>query len=676
MYFDNIEKFPIDKFIKDDLNIYAHKSKDNSRFETLKEHLELSEKYLYKITKAKNLDNVLLNFQNYLFNEECEEGINIFKEMMFDVIYMHDIGKINCCFQYKKMGNEFFKNYDGINFNYSNHSMLSSLIYINYYFKRIKELKNVTSDIKNKLRFFMITNSYTISKHHGSLDSFGDYKNKFLEEDGEGARLYLEQLSIFTSSYNEDIIFEKNPKLMKKLFELTDNYLNHESISSKEKIYLYIYERFLASLLLSCDYYSTSQFMNNVEINDFGQISDINKFYDVLKDTEIYKGIREYEKESYLKKKDFKGIKDIDILRNEMFLDAEKELVKNINNNIYYLEAPTGSGKSNVSLNLSFKLIERDKFLNKIFNVYPFNTLVEQNIASLDKIFGYDKELFNEIAVINSLVPIKEVIKNQAKDEKNEEVNYDESLLNRQFLNYPIVLTTHVSIFNYLFGTAKEDLFPLIQIANSVVILDEIQSYKNNIWKEIIMFLNCYAELLNIKIIIMSATLPELNKLIDYSNTNTTNLIINRDKYFKNPTFKDRVLIDFSLLEKNDNSYEALKNHVLNTAKNTKDNILIEFINKKRALEFFNDLIYSLDAEKKIMLITGDDNSIERNEMIDKVKKEKNIVLVATQVIEAGVDIDMDIGYKDISMVDSDEQFLGRVNRSCKKPKCTVYFLI
>ena len=37
MYFDDIEKFPIEKFIKDNLNMYAHKSEDNSRFETLKE---------------------------------------------------------------------------------------------------------------------------------------------------------------------------------------------------------------------------------------------------------------------------------------------------------------------------------------------------------------------------------------------------------------------------------------------------------------------------------------------------------------------------------------------------------------------------------------------------------------------------------------------------------------
>ncbi|MCS4473099.1 helicase-related protein [Clostridium botulinum] len=99
-------------------------------------------------------------------------------------------------------------------------------------------------------------------------------------------------------------------------------------------------------------------------------------------------------------------------------------------------------------------------------------------------------------------------------------------------------------------------------------------------------------------------------------------------------------------------------------------------MNKNRALEFHNDLVMDLSDPKKVLLITGDDNSIERNDIIKRVKDENNIVLVATQVIEAGVDIDMDIGYKDISMLDSDEQFLGRINRSCEKPKSTVYFLI
>ena len=50
------------------------------------------------------------------------------------------------------------------------------------------------------------------------------------------------------------------------------------------------------------------------------------------------------------------------------------------------------------------------------------------------------------------------------------------------------------------------------------------------------------------------------------------------------------------------------------------------------------------------------------------------INLIATQVIEAGVDIDMDVGFKEVSLADSEEQFLGRINRSCRKKECRAYF--
>ena len=50
------------------------------------------------------------------------------------------------------------------------------------------------------------------------------------------------------------------------------------------------------------------------------------------------------------------------------------------------------------------------------------------------------------------------------------------------------------------------------------------------------------------------------------------------------------------------------------------------------------------------------------------------MILVATQTIEAGVDIDMDVGFKDISFLDSEEQFIGRINRSNKKKNCVAYF--
>lgn len=681
MYFDGIEKFNLEKFIGDSEKIYAHI--DNDRKETLKEHLELSLIYLDKIIKSKQLNNVFINFENALINGISNEGITLYKEMLINTVYMHDVGKINCNFQYSVMENKAFKSNEGLRFNNSHHSMLSSLIYLNHYFNKIQ--KHEVKCEKSILRTIMLLNAYIISKHHGELDSFDKFKEKFLSDDGEGKKLYTEQLSIFNSVYREAIVFNDENKLLERVFNNAEkNLVKKEEENKSISICFYIYEKFLSSILLACDYYSTSNFKNQKEINTFGEISDIKKFYDVFKDTEIYKSIRRYEEESYGKTNGYINTKDINILRDELFLDSEKNMLKNIDKNIFYLEAPTGSGKSNVAFNLSFKMIEKLKNINKIFYVYPFNTLIEQNINSLRKIFE-NSNVMNDIAIINSVVPIK--VKGGKNKNNNENIgvldkDYEIALLDRQFLHYPIVLTTHVSIFNYLFGTSKDNLFPLAQIANSVVILDEIQSYKNRIWKEIITFLKYYSELLNIKFIIMSATLPNLNKLLD-GEISTVNLIQDREKYFSNPIFKDRVIPDFSLLELNENILETLFEHVINNAKKNEGNILIEFIKKDTALTFYKSLkqYYSIcrDSEKKqVELITGDDNSIERNAIIYMIKNNKNgknIILVATQVIEAGVDIDMDIGYKDISMLDSEEQFLGRINRSCsEKQGCKVYF--
>ena len=74
----------------------------------------------------------------------------------------------------------------------------------------------------------------------------------------------------------------------------------------------------------------------------------------------------------------------INVMRSEMYLDAEKMLQRYPNELIYFLEAPTGSGKSNTALNLSLQLLGTGK---KIFYIYPFNTLVDQNKIILQDIF-------------------------------------------------------------------------------------------------------------------------------------------------------------------------------------------------------------------------------------------------------------------------------------------------
>ena len=100
--------------------------------------------------------------------------------------------------------------------------------------------------------------------------------------------------------------------------------------------------------------------------------------------------------------------------------------------------------------------------------------------------------------------------------------------------------------------------------------------------------------------------------------------------------------------------------------------ILIEFISKKSAENFYRMLTDIVDCE--VLFMSGDSSIWERQNTIEKLSQLKSVILVATQVIEAGVDIDMDIGYKDCSKLDSEEQFMGRINRSCKKDGIVYFF--
>lgn len=668
MYFDNINLFNMKKEVCNLDNIYAHMNDEHK--EKLVDHMDLAYKYFLNICNEKNLDNVFNNLEQKLLTGLNKESKIFWKELLCNTIYMHDIGKINCNFQTRKMKNEKYK--DISNFD-SKHSMLSACIYFDYYFKKVIDMKEESG--KPILLTFLLLNSYLISKHHGILENFTEFKNKFID----GFKDYIKNKKIYEDYKSTLSIEPSNINAYIDCLESTVNSFENEE--RWKSIDVYIYTKLVFSLLVSGDFYSTSHFQSGKGTQRFGTIDNIERYYNIFKNRDIYKNTEAYK--DYLKGKIknpfLKG--DINEIRTQLFIDSEEALLNHKDENIFYLEAPTGSGKTNTSINLAFKLLEDNKNLNKIFYVFPFNTLIEQTKHSLDDIFEDNEEIKREIAVINSVTPIQvEDIEEDNGDVKSKnfvkKIDYNKAILDRQFLHYPIVLTSHVNFFNYLFGNSREEVFPITHIANSVVILDEIQSYRNSIWKEIIIFLKNYCEILNIKLIIMSATLPKLEKLLD-SEEQFVNLIEDREKYFSNPLFKDRVSLDFSLLDEKEDVRGYLINKVMECSQIEGRNILIEFIKKKTALGFFKDLneIEELKSlGKRIMLITGDDNKIDRNRIINTVKTEKNIILVATQVIEAGVDIDMDIGFKDISMLDAEEQFLGRINRSCKKKGSTVYF--
>lgn len=619
--------------------VYAHTNKERPR-ETLEAHTVLCQKYYMEMYERRKLGVFLKKVVEMLTSEPEDVFLGLFYEMLDNVIAFHDTGKMNPAFQRLHMDNEIpgLRSVDWIAG--ANHSLFSAVIYLLYFMEHIDRCE-LDKESKRRLRGICLMNAFVISRHHSSMGRISSFISEF--EPGGAGDAIIEGL-MPEKHFLKDLVCVK-----KRQFKTVwKNFRN--GCSREQGIALYSYTRFLYSLLVSCDYYATTEYNSGVAIHDFGDMDECQEFNELYENTGLTQGIRAYQK----------GILKLDgmnQLRNELFLETERNLKKNPESAVYFLEAPTGSGKSNVSMNLSFQLLKEG--YQKIYYVYPFNTLVDQNLESLERIFGKGSDALQKITVLNSNTPIKHNVSKEKEELMDED--YIKALLDRQFLNYPFVLTTHVSLFHTMFGENREAAFGFSQLKDSVIILDEIQSYKNTIWSEIMIFLKSFAKLLNMKIFIMSATLPDLNYLTDESG-GVVRLLENRDRYFMHSTFKERVQVSYELLHQ-EIDLEILRDHIL---KHSKENnkVVIEFIKKKRAYEFHELLENDERVKVPLYLITGDDNLADRAQKLQEIKEGNGLILVATQVIEAGVDIDMDIGYKDISKLDSEEQFLGRINRS------------
>lgn len=648
--------------------IYAHTKEDSK--ETLLEHSEKTMLYYEKLSSLYGWDSIIQNLLKEFCFKLKKKTENIFlqpetQNFLFqwfkNSIYYHDTGKINPFFQRDKMGVPL-----GITGpNRTEHSIFSSLIYLNESFSELKELGLQTRE-ERMTKYLLLSFSYAITKHHGSLGEIIDQKkdNLYIKN------LELENNTTYFSFYKDHIDLKKI----------------HSELSKIEKFYDYIQEpeiyyllvKMCHSILVTCDFYATASFYQEEE-QDFHLFDNklkekIPTFYENDPILKNYENIKEHPKT----KKELLDTEDINDLRWNLLLEAEKNV--DDSSIISLLEAPTGGGKTNMSIHLAMQLLQKTS-CNKLLYVFPFNTLSEQTKERLDTFFHTEENTEEKVAtVVNSITPI--MTKESFSNKENTSLFFEQKYLQHQMLDYPVTLISHVQLFDMLFGNTRENQLRFCQLCNSVIVLDEIQTYKQKKWEHIFHMLSTIGKYLNIRFIVMSATLPNFEKLIE--NVKFNRLMQDSSSYFEHRLFKDRVKPHDIYLDKEYRQTEDVASLCLEIIhKHPGKRILIECISKKMAQELSEILKNSQAISAPVLELTGDDRADYRKNIISMLKeKQKNkdeftlqsVILVATQVIEAGVDIDMDIGIKDVSLLDSEEQFLGRINRSCLRKDCHAYF--
>lgn len=673
---------------------WAHRPKNNytdAHVETLEEHIELVLRYFNQLIEAHQLDAVIDRLILSLYEKVDIETGNYIKLLFVNTIVYHDYGKINERFQKDKMNNGHFKDSSlKESFIGSTHSGLGAFIYLT------KHLHEIITQHKSSplLVTTCIHLSYSIFKHHSkrfdddcmSTIGFAEWK----------AQYNFDEVRIFLSNYLKAYQFDVHPKI----FQLIGNndFLNHSAYKGyKQSFSLYALCRLNFSLLTAADYLATNEYMNQLTLEYFGTLSKerIDELYHNVSQNEW---LNEAEEKRNYNKSVFEQIDsyepqnpqtangdNLNMLRQEMAMEVLRNVRKNYQSNLFYIEAPTGGGKTNLSALAAIELLKiYQGQYNKVFYVFPFTTLITQTYKSLKETIGLKDE---EMVELHSKAGMK--VNNNKEDDEygGEKLNY----INNLFVNFPFVFLSHICFFDILKTNEKEANYLLHRLANSIVIIDELQSYNPQHWDKVIYFIKQYATQFNIKFILMSATLPKLDKLnvIKEQAQDFVYLLPDAKKlYFNNPNFAGRVCFNFDLFDRQDFELTALADKLIeeSQAYSAKDfgkakplgsvYTIIEFIFKKTATEFYQ-IIKHTDFFDEIFVLSGTILEHRRRYIINFLKnksnRKKKILLITTQVVEAGVDIDMDLGFKDRSLIDSDEQLAGRINRNVNKQDCTLF---
>lgn len=400
--------------------------------------------------------------------------------------------------------------------------------------------------------------------------------------------------------------------------------------------------RMLYSCLVDADYLDTEAFMDNVS-------SKLRANKTALKDLLP-------KLEAYLRNlNDRAENTEVNRIRSEVQLQCIQTAVSPIG--FYSLTVPTGGGKTLSSLVWAMKhAIHNGQ--KRIIIAIPYTSIIIQTAAILRKIFGVE----------NVLEHHSNVDPEQIKDEKLRE----QMKLATENWDYPIVVTTNVQLFESMFSNKPSICRKLHNIVNSVLILDEVQTLPMDYLQPIVDSLKTYNRLFKVSVLFTTASQPVLSGFIEGCNPKASFQGIKE--------IKEIIPKDFKLHER----LRRVKLEIDNSGKSY-DEVADLLKQHKRVLCIVNtrrdakELYERLPHEgitlhlSKMMCPAHISETIEQMKAVLKDDNNEIVRVVSTQLIEAGVDIDFPVVFRQETGLDSVLQAAGRCNREGKKDVCTTY---
>jgi CRISPR-associated endonuclease/helicase Cas3 len=479
--------------------------------------------------------------------------------------------------------------------------------------------------------------------HHGMFDCIDpDGKDALLyrlKTNGTGYQEARENFLLHCARLDElDKLFNEAEKEIISAMENIKKYIVNES---ELRFCLGLLTRMLLSAVIDADRRDTVEFMFNTVLPQRQLTRE--KWFSLLAGVEA-------------KLSEMPFSSSIDQIRRKIS-DRCREAA-NRKDGIYRLSIPTGGGKTLSSLRYALAVAAQHR-KKRIFFVIPLLSILEQNAAVIREFIGDDGVVLEHHSNI-----VRE-------KSKWDELDVNELLM--ETWDYPIVITTLVQLLNTLFNGKTSFIRRMHALADSVIVIDEVQSVPRKMLSLFNMAMNFLAATCNCVILLCSATQPCLEYVSHALHfQEPANLVSINPKW--NDTFRRTNIIDKR--KKGGYTPEDLLGFAMECMESA-NSMLIICNTKDQARTIFNSFNIA-DAEvyhlSTAMCMEHRIHTLAKINLC--LEQKRRVICVSTQLVEAGVDFSFACVIRVSAGLDNMIQAAGRCNRNGEfGRRCPVYIV-
>jgi CRISPR-associated endonuclease/helicase Cas3 len=314
---------------------------------------------------------------------------------------------------------------------------------------------------------------------------------------------------------------------------------------------------------------------------------------------------------------------------------------------LFTLTVPTGGGKTLASLSFALDHAVRHG-LSRIIYVIPYTSIIEQTAKVFRDALATDTDILEHHASFDW----ERFEKGKQPDDAD-----GTAKLRRAAENWdvPIVVTTAVQFFESLFANRSSRCRKLHNIANSVVVLDEAQTLPIHLLRPCLAALDELARNYHTSVVLCTATQPA----IKISDGFKTGLAINAERELA----PDPTRLYDALKRVAVESRGATTDEEIATRFRGSDRMLCIVNGRQHAQALFGAIRDLPGAYHLTTFMCPRHRRIVLDTIRARLEAKQPVRLVATSLIEAGVDVDFPEVWRAAAGLESIAQAAGRCNR-------------